>query len=503
MSRQVARLSRRLGSSLVLFGVGVLLTLVADPCWAARTIVDRSYQCTIIASTREFPDGLFAFGPGGAPEVNAWGQVAFRSLTRLPNDALLEELRVGRGESSGGVIESNVVATASFDPSLQTHYQSIERASLDDHARITFLVYESDGASGSGQAIYRAYTNNPAAYKPPRRYATDQLLGGGPYAAFSASVLDSNASGHILFESDALYRSGGEVARREPPLQGWFDPVLHRFQPWVAFIGTFDSDPFDNGIWSDGLLLATGPSGSFAGLSLSGSAQPFVAYLRAFMPGIDSWELAVTSSIATDVWIDADEDPFNPFAPPSQTALNSSGEAAFVTPAIGAARIYVADGSEQIRRVVCQNQLADFGAPFFGIELSAKSQNRRGQIAFRGRAGLETFLVRADPLPGQGGLVDGCTVALEGRACDDGDPISEAICQAGICTNDPVGGPPISCTGLPNETLCNDGDPDTISMCVNGACVGSPLPLPEPTTSGPLLAFAVWLARRRREKRSD
>jgi hypothetical protein len=56
---------------------------------------------------------------------------------------------------------------------------------------------------------------------------------------------------------------------------------------------------------------------------------------------------------------------------------------------------------------------------------------------------------------------------------------------------------------LPNETLCNDGDPDTISMCVNGACVGSALPLPEPTTSGPLLAFAVWLVRRRRETRTD
>lgn len=503
MLRRSARPLRRSLPRRIVAGLVVCVAFAAAPSWAARTIVDRTYQCTIIASTREFPEGLFAFGPGGAPEVNAWGQVAFKSLTRLPSGYALESLRVGRGEVSGGAIESNAVATASFDPAIQLDFQGIERASLDDNARITFLVYESDGASGSGQAIYRAYTNNPITYKPPRRYATDQLLGGGPYASFAQSVLDSNSSGYILFEADALYLSGSDVARREPPVQGWSVPVLHRSRPWFAFIGFFDSDPFDDGIWLNGGLLTSGPSGSFAGLSISGSALPVLAYLRAFMPGIDSWELAVTTPIGTGVWVDADEDPFGPFAVPSQTALNSSGEVAFVTPAIGAARIYVADGSQQIRRVVCQNQLADFGAPFFGINLSAKSHNRHGQIAFRGRAGLETFLVRADPLPGQGGLVEDCTAALEGRACDDGDPISEAICQAGICTNDPVGGPPSSCAGLPNETLCTDGDPDTISMCVNGTCVGSPLPVPEPTMWAPILPFAIWLGRRRREKRPD
>jgi hypothetical protein len=59
------------------------------------------------------------------------------------------------------------VATASFDPSLQTHYQSIERASLDDHARITFLVYESDGGERLGSGDLPRLHEQPGRLQAP------------------------------------------------------------------------------------------------------------------------------------------------------------------------------------------------------------------------------------------------------------------------------------------------------------------------------------------------
>src|SRR5690606_23512336 len=59
--------------------LAVALLLAASPAAAQRTVVDREYDCTIIASTREFPYGVDQNGP---PPMNAWGQVAFFASSR-------------------------------------------------------------------------------------------------------------------------------------------------------------------------------------------------------------------------------------------------------------------------------------------------------------------------------------------------------------------------------------------------------------------------------------
>src|SRR5690606_24095828 len=68
---------------------------LAVPAAAQRTVVDREYDCTIIASTREFPYGV---DENGAPSMNAWGQVVFFASSRTEAGERITELRVGRGE---------------------------------------------------------------------------------------------------------------------------------------------------------------------------------------------------------------------------------------------------------------------------------------------------------------------------------------------------------------------------------------------------------------------
>ena len=274
---------------------------------------------------------------------------------------------------------------------------------------------------------------------------------------------------------------------------------LHAGQPWTAFSASLGAPEVGQGIWVNGVrrleVLDDEGGFGFVGLSLSGNASPVIAYART-LPGIDTWELAVTGPIGTDVYVDADEDPFSPNGVPRETSINVWSEVAFVASPDGDGEtLLVADGSQQIRRVICQNQLQDFeGQPFFDYALSPHAINADGQIAFKGRTGFDDFLVRADPLPGQGGPPTSCEGQLEGARCDDGDPITQSSCQANVCGGNPLYDPPTSCLGLGNDTACNDGDPTTISYCDDGVCVGIPLPVPEPTATSLAIAAISGIA---------
>ncbi len=476
----------------------------ADSAAAARSIVNRNYHCTIIASTRQFPSGVSGFSAFGAPTMNAWGQVVFSTQAAV-GDGTVTELRVGRGDLSNGVPITHAVARGgeTFTGPLAP-FASIANAAIDDAARVTFLTYELS-STGGGQGIYRVFTNHPASYKGTPIYASQEVDPGSDYLGFNTSTLDASAGGSTVFEAgnllgeSAYYRSGVEIARNYTNgIQTVNTPVLlHAGQPWTAFSASLDVPETGVGIWVDGVrrVQSSNEVGSFFHLSLSGNSSAVIAYTRSEFPGIDSWEIAVTGPLNTSVYADADEDPFQAFSFPSGTSINVWSEVAFVAaPAGELNRLLVADGSQEIRRVICQNQTQDFGGPFFDYALSPRAINADGQIAFKGRVGTEIFLVRADPLPGQGAPPTDCNGEVEGARCDDGDPITLSSCQANSCDGNPLYDPPSSCSGLANHTACNDGDPSTISTCYNGVCLSTPLPVPEPVACWPAIAGIALLA---------
>jgi hypothetical protein len=99
--------------------------------------------------------------------MNTWGQVVFMTHKTVGNGTVFE-LRVGRGElSNGGVPITHAVAKAgeTFDGPLGP-FASIEKAAIDDAARVTFLTYELSATGGQG--IYRVFTDHPATAKRSR-----------------------------------------------------------------------------------------------------------------------------------------------------------------------------------------------------------------------------------------------------------------------------------------------------------------------------------------------
>ncbi len=317
---------------------------IADSAGAARSIVNRNYHCTIIASTNEFPSGVSGFSALGAPTMNAWGQVVFSTLAAV-GDGTVVELRVGRGDRSNGVPITHAVARGgeTFTGPLAP-FASIENAAIDDAARVTFLTYELS-STGGGQGIYRVFTNHPATYKPTAIYESQQVDPGSDYLSFNTSTLDASAGGSIVFAASnllgesAYYRSGAEIARNYMNgIQIVNTPVLlHAGQPWTAFTASLDAPETGHGIWVNGVrrLESSNGVGSFDSLSLSGNASAVIAYTRSDFPGIDSWELAVTGPLNTSVYADGDADPFQPFSFPGATSINVWSEVAFIASPTG------------------------------------------------------------------------------------------------------------------------------------------------------------------------
>jgi hypothetical protein len=487
---------------------GASLLLVAPAAAQPRQVEAREYDCTMIASTNEFPYGVDTLY---APSMNAWGQVLFMSETRTEDMERIYELRVGRGEKNAqGVPRTHAVARAgrSNEGDPLGPFDILQEAMIEDQGRVAFLAMDPPTGGPPGQGIYRVFTDHPAHVKPSPLYATEAI--GGSFLGFDPlPTLGANSQGLVVFsaftdEGLAFYRNGSVIARNgEGGIQLVGTPVLiHPGQPWTVFRGQLDGPQGDFGIWLDGALLVTAELGQgFEGLSIGGSSFPLVAYSRTGFPGVDTWELVRHNGIGEFVLVDADEDPFEPFANPRETSINSWGDVAFVSSPEGDGdTLLVADGGDVIHAVQCRDMVAVFGTSvFFDLALSSRGMNSDGQIAFLARApGLvpetgdfETFVVRADPRPGAGAPPTSCVGIADETPCDDGDPITLSLCANEECTADPSG-PPTSCVGLPNDTSCDDGDPGTISFCDGEECVGFPLPVPEP--GAPALGVALGLA---------
>jgi hypothetical protein len=512
----MAFLERRSRGARVAIGAALLATaLGAADAAAQRSIADRVYDCRIVASTREFPWGV---DQNGAPGMNAWGQVAFFAESRTEAGERVTELRVGRGDTdSEGVPRTHAVARAgrSFAGDPLGPFDTLHEAVIEDAARVVFRASDPPTGGPPGTGIYRVFTDHPVAVKPGALYATEAIGGsflnlGEIHAANPRHVVFSASTG----QGFAYYRDGQIVARNgDDGIQVVSSPVLiHPFQPWLAFTAVLD-DPMGGGaVVVDGSRYdeASGFEAAFRGISIGGSAFAIVAYTRSGIAGIDTWELVRHNGLGAAVFVDGDEDPFEFFAEPRETSVNTRGDVAFISSPTGDGdTLLVADGGDVIHRVVCDDMFAIFGTiVFFDLALSARGMNGDGQIAFLARAGgvvPETgenpvFLVRADPRPGQGAPPTSCIGLADGTSCDDGDPVTVAACANDECIPDPVNGPPTSCLGQPEETVCDDGDPGTISFCVSGECVGIPLPVPEASASAaaPIAAAALYALRRRR-----
>jgi hypothetical protein len=477
--------------------VWIAALALASPAAAQRTIADREYDCRIIASTRQFPYGV---DRGGPPSLNAWGQVVFFADTRTEAGEAVTELRVGRGETDAhDVPESWAVTRAgrAFDGSPLGPFDVLQEAAIEDAARVVFLALDPPTGGAPGQGIYRVFTDHPPQLKPPPLRATEAI--GGVFQGFDPLPTLGANPGYVVFSGFtasglAFYRNGSVVAKAgEGGIAGVGPPVLlHPFQPWVAFLAGLEGPGNPAGVVVDGSVYDQSQmgQGAFGGLSLGGSVLPVAAYTRSGFPGIATWHLVRNGGSGPTVLVDADVDPFEPFAAPIETAVNTRGDVAFVSSPTGDGdTLLVADGGDVIHRVVCRDMFANFGSlVFFDLALAPRGMNGEGQIAFLARTGFpvpetgdfETFVVRADPLPGQGALPTSCAGLDDGSACDDGDPITFAACAGGLCDADPVASPPTSCVGLPDDSACDDGDADTVSFCSSEACVGMPLPVPEP-----------------------
>lgn len=497
--------------------LAVALLLAASPAAAQRTVVDREYDCTIIASTREFPYGVDQNGP---PPMNAWGQVAFFASSRTEAGETITELRVGRGEVDGqGRPRTHAVARAgrSFSNAPLGPFDVLSEAVIEDAARVVFLASDPPTGGPPGQGVYRVLTNHPADLKPAPLYATEAI--GGSFLGFGG-LGGANPRSVVFFasraEGSAWYRDGGVVARDgDGGIESIVAPVLiHPFQPWLAYAALLPGPQYGAAVIVDESRYdeATGLAAAFRGVSIGGGVFPVVAYARSGIPGIDTWELVRHDGLGASVLVDADEDPFEFFADPRETSVNSRGDVAFVASPTGDGdTLLVADGGDVIHRVVCADMFATFDSIVFSdLALSPRGMNGDGQIAFLARTpglvpetgGSQTFLVRADPRPGAGAPPSSCAGLLDGTVCDDGDPVTFAVCVEGACVRDPVNGPPTSCLGQPEETVCDDGDPATISFCVSGQCVGIPLPVPAPDGRASALAALTALAWRLRAARS-
>jgi hypothetical protein len=473
-----------------------LLVVLATSAPAAAQLViqDRTYDCHLIASTDQFPRG-FAYG---APTMNAWGQVAFVA-TLDPSGTY--EIRVGRGELDiHGDPRSTPIARAGGDGSVPfTRYSSFAfMPVIEGSGRLIFQANDPPTGGPVGIAIYRTRTDHPIATEPQAIFENDAANPQSPFLGFSTvDPPTTDSQGRVLFRAptqsgDHLFLDGSSIATvGQNGVLGiggfWMDPGG---QPYEAIlVQTSNSGSFE--IRVDGSVfdsIADPFTNSINGFSLGGNQVPILAYTRSSFTPTTTWQLGVHTGLGFVPYVDSAVDPFEFFGDPRQTAVNAWAEVAFLSSPDGDGEtLLVADGDE-VWRVLCDDMESIFGSTvIFDWELSTNAINSDGQIAFQaktpdlvpGTGEFATYIVRADPRPGQGGRPTVCTALPDGTPCDDGDPETLSSCSAGVCGGDPIGRP-TSCAGLPDDTPCDDGVPDTFGYCEAQECVGVPVPEPSP-----------------------
>ncbi|HPG26279.1 MAG: PEP-CTERM sorting domain-containing protein [Spirochaetaceae bacterium] len=419
------------------------LLLASSPAAAQLVAQPVDYDCTIIASTDEFPDGL-----PGAPTINAWGRVAFHART-APG---VTEVRSGIGDvDTQGIPITQAVARAGSVADADTYFYAIDLnpPRIDDQSRI----YWHGFAHGSGPpeiGVYRKDHDAALDATPDARLLVQTADPTSPILVLQPGFR-VNGQGEMLFVGrrdgqafDELLQGSSSAAS---PLDGGAsDWASHpASQPWAAWT-RFQGATQDLHLDSSTPRRSVDASTRFMhGLSLAGGEIPLVSWIEDVfdVPGT-SWQLRLASPIAESVEVDDGLDTTGTFSPPEQTTVNSFGEIAISGPT--GEPLLFSDG-DQLIEVRCQNALELFGSFFFvDHDVSDRSINNEGQIAFRAETGLlvlptfaeEAFIIRADPISTAHPSV--CTALPDDTPCDDGDPESLAYCTAGVCTPVPEPG---------------------------------------------------------------
>jgi len=429
-----------------LVAASALLPSVAFP---QLVVEDSIYDCTIIASTDEFPEG---FG-GIAPSINASGRVVFTAAL----EGFTREIRTGVGDTDAmdrPITLPVVRSGSSKDP--DAFFSAFERPIMNDGGEIVWKGNEHPTGGPPRLGIYRKRFSEPFFAAPDALFLNQLTDPKSPYVAFQIYPT-LNSGLRFLFRATrddgvrGLFRGtvdGASLVAQDNAggIQG-IDPrhVIHPGQqPWYAFTASLEGGS-ESGLFIDGSLAQSVDfsEGGFGGLSIAGSAIPVVSYVQSVVgPTSTTWQLRTATLLGSTVYVDSGVDEPDLATIPPESSLNSFGEVVF-----GGASgdpLLFADG-DVLRRVICHDQFDIFGAiGFFNYDLSPRAINNDGEIAFLGQTGFividtgefETFIVRATPL--QHPRPVSCTGLADGTPCDDDDPLTVAFCAAQECVADPV-----------------------------------------------------------------
>ena len=452
-----------------------LAFLVVEPARAQLVVEPSEYDCTIIASTDQFPEGLL-----GPPTMNASGRVAF--LARVAGQGPSFEIHTGVGDTdAGGVPITGAIARSGPPTDPDAFFASIEGPVIENQGRVFWLGSEQPSSGPPVIGIYRKRSDAPLFVDPSPRVQTGDGNPLNPLVALRQGPT-GNSSGTMLYIArrqndvgDALFRGPGSVGSviamaNGPEYQTLGAFVIDLVQPWYAFLGILP-DGVDQRLrlnLTTVETVATDQGEFLSGISISGNAIATTAYVRS--AGRD-WQLRRATALGFATLVDSTLDTTGASTSPAQTSINAFGEV--VAGGGPGEPLLFADGSV-LREVVCRDMLATFGTVVFPrLEISPRAINSDGEIAFRAETGSVVLSTGAD--------------------------------EAFIVRATPFQHPrPAVCTGLPDGAFCDDLDPETIAFCAADTCV--PEPVPEPRSPvGHAAVFAAiaalaWSRRRRAQE---
>jgi len=427
------------------------LALLAGAAGAQPLLLqDRDYRCTVIARGDEFPRGF----PLGAPTLDAWGHVAF--AVRIDPD-FSYEVRVGRGEVDGqGRPRSRPLARASTDPQLEDAFFGTFQFGpvIENSGRVVFQAFDRPTGGPVGNAIYRVRVDHEIGVRPRAVFENQVLDPTSDFLGFdSVSSPLPNAAGLVAFRagtaaaSNGLFRGPGPGALLVTEDAGGVFAMDGGLQPFLAWL---EPTPLGGAtLLVDGVLFEMAPDPSqemFSGLSLGANAVPIAAYALTVFSPTQSWRLGVNTGLGFVPYVDSAVDPFEPFGVPYSTSVNAWAEVAFLSAPDGDGETLLAADGDAVWRVRCDDPGAFGNLPFLDYQLSPRAINADGQIAFLARTAafapgtneFQTYILRADPLPGHGERPPSCSGLADGTPCDDGDPETLSACSAGVCAGDPI-----------------------------------------------------------------
>jgi hypothetical protein len=485
---------------------GLLIGSDAGATRPPLPIVERDYDCKIIASTRELP-GLWNDDP---PRMNAWGQVAF-----LTQDAVtsLTQIRVGHGDLDPQGHPITRLFAQNEDSSGITVF-GVGKPTIEDGGFVVFGGAKTNGNGDGGPAIFRSPWFARVANGSAPVVEGVVLDPTSPYVDFP--VVSTNSVSSLLFQSGdgphrKLYVDSNLVAQEGAGGVQTLDDTSERIAPGNSSFYGYEAllDTGDDVIVLNGTVRDSVPqSGSVLlyGLAVNGNIVPVASWIRIDAGSFPQrWTLEFESDFGHATYVDSAIDAITPFYTYSfATSINAWNEVAFVATGndgIDDSHVFVADG-HQLVHVHCPNMQQTFGASFFvSTEISPRALDTDGQVAFLARTASpdETFLVRADPIAGQSARPAACTGLDDGTPCDDGNPVTLSSCHAQVCVGAPTGFA-TSCEGQPDYTACDAAGPGMQGYCASQSCVGqSPVPEPDLPEDAALAALAVlWLRPRRR-----